>query len=65
VAAHALKGSAGNMSATALMRAARTLERMGARGRIDAAPSALRDLAGQAVLAMDLLRQWVPAAEVV
>ena len=62
VAAHALKGSAGNLSATGLAAAARTLERMGMEGRLDAAPTAFRQLSAQAALAMDLLRQWVPAS---
>ena len=61
LAAHALKGSAGNLSAIALASAARTLERIGSEGRIDAAPAAFRQLAADAVLAMDVLRQWVPA----
>ena len=61
LAAHALKGSAGNLSATALTSAARTLERIGAEERLEAAPAAFRNLAAQAVLAMDILRQWVPA----
>jgi HPt (histidine-containing phosphotransfer) domain-containing protein len=61
-AAHALKGSAGNLSATALASAARTLERIGAERRIESAPAALRNLSAQAVLAMDVLRQWIPAS---
>jgi len=60
LAAHALKGSAGNLSAAALTSAARTLERLGTERRLEAAPAAFRNLATQAVLAMDLLRQWVP-----
>jgi len=59
-AAHALKGSAGNLSATGLASAARTLERIGAEGRIEAAPAALRQLAVEAALAMDALRQDLP-----
>jgi two-component system sensor histidine kinase/response regulator len=61
LAAHALKGSAGNLSATALTSAARTLERLGTERRLEAAPAAFRNLAAQAALAMDVLRQWVPA----
>ena len=57
---HALKGAAGNLSAMDLMSAARALERIGAEGRIDAAPAAYRDLATQAALAIDSLRQMVP-----
>ena len=60
LAAHALKGSAGNLSAISLMSAARTLERMGIEKRLAAAPTALRQLSAQALLTMDLLRQWVP-----
>ena len=60
LAAHALKGAAGNLSATALTSAARTLERIGTEQRLEAAPAAFRNLAAQAVLAMDILRQWVP-----
>jgi CheY-like chemotaxis protein len=59
--AHALKGAAGNLSAMDLMSAARALERIGAEGRIDAAPAAYRELATQAALAIDSLRQMVPA----
>jgi CheY-like chemotaxis protein/HPt (histidine-containing phosphotransfer) domain-containing protein len=58
--AHALKGSASNMSADALTAAARTLERLGTERRIEAAPAALRELSSQAILALDVLRQWVP-----
>jgi HPt (histidine-containing phosphotransfer) domain-containing protein len=61
VAAHALKGAAGNLSATGLVAAARTLERLGAEGGVNAAPSALRQLKVQAAMAMDTLRGWVPA----
>jgi two-component system sensor histidine kinase/response regulator len=60
IAAHALKGTAGNLSATALVSAARALERMGTEGRLEAAPAAFRHLAAQAALAMDVLRQWLP-----
>jgi CheY-like chemotaxis protein len=59
--AHALKGSASNMSADALTAAARTLERIGTERRVEAAPAAFRELAFQAILALDVLRQWVPA----
>jgi CheY-like chemotaxis protein len=60
-AAHALKGSAGNLSAGALTAAARTLERIGAERRLDAAPGATRHLVAQAAIAMDALRQALPA----
>ena len=58
LAAHALKGSASNVSALGLSSAARTLERLGVERRIEAAPAALRNLSAQAVLTIDLLRQW-------
>ena len=61
VAAHALKGAAGNLSAAGLVAAARTLERLGTEGRLNAAPSALRQVKVQAAMAMDTLRTWVPA----
>jgi CheY-like chemotaxis protein len=60
LAAHALKGAAGNLSAVDLMAAARALERIGTEKRLDAAPAAFRELATQAVLAMDCLRTLVP-----
>jgi two-component system, sensor histidine kinase and response regulator len=61
-AAHALKGAAGNLSATPLMSAARTLERIGAERRLDAAPAAFRQLAVQAALAMEALRHYLPTS---
>ena len=60
-AAHALKGSAGNLSANALADAARTLERLGAEGRIEAAPAAMRQLVVEAVAVMEHLRGWETA----
>ncbi len=62
LSAHALKGAAGNLSATALVSAARTLERLGAERRLDTAPAAMRHLTVQAAMAMDALRQALPAA---
>jgi two-component system sensor histidine kinase/response regulator len=62
LAAHALKGAAGNLSATALASAARMLERIGAERRLDAAPAAMRHLTVQAAMAMDALRQALPVA---
>ena len=64
LAAHALKGSAGNLSALALVEAAATLERIGAARNLEAAPAALRHLVAEADLAMDALRQWVPLPKV-
>jgi signal transduction histidine kinase/CheY-like chemotaxis protein/HPt (histidine-containing phosphotransfer) domain-containing protein len=60
-AAHALKGAAANLSAGPLTAAARMLERIGTERRIEAAPAAFRHLAAEAALAMDTLREWVPA----
>ena len=60
-AAHALKGSAGNLSALALTAAARTLEGLGSERRLESAPEALRQLSAEADVATQLLRQWVPA----
>jgi two-component system sensor histidine kinase/response regulator len=62
MSAHALKGSAGNLSVNALMAAARTLERLGTERRLDAASAAFRHVIAQAAIAMDALRQWVPHA---
>ena len=58
VAAHGLKGAAGNLSATGLFEAASTLERLGAEHRIDAARAAWRHLSAEAAAAMDALRQF-------
>jgi signal transduction histidine kinase/CheY-like chemotaxis protein len=57
-AAHALKGAAANLSAARLVAATHTLERMGAEGRIDAAPAAWRLLALEAAVVIDTLRVW-------
>jgi len=57
-AAHALKGPAGNLSATALFEAARALERAGAEGRIDDARSMWTRVATEAAAAMNTLRQF-------
>jgi two-component system sensor histidine kinase/response regulator len=58
VTAHALKGAAGNLSATGLFDAASTLERLGMEHRIDAARAAWRQLSAEAAAAMDALRQF-------
>jgi len=55
--AHALKGSAGNLSAIGLHEAARTLERLGAEGGLDDAPAAWRRLATEAARVMECLRE--------
>jgi two-component system sensor histidine kinase/response regulator len=56
--AHALKGAAGNMSATRLFEATAALERIGAEGRIQAARAGWRRLSAEAAIAMDALRQF-------
>ena len=55
-AAHALKGAAGNLSATRLSAAADVLERIGAAARMDAAAGAWRQLSVESSELMDLLR---------
>ena len=57
-AAHALKGAAGNLSAAGLFDAARTLERIGAEGRLSAAEPAWRRLAMEAAYVMDTLHRF-------
>jgi PAS domain S-box-containing protein len=56
-AAHALKGSAGNLSATALFTAAQTLERIGAERRLDALEAGWRQLSVEASSVLDALRR--------
>ena len=58
VAAHALKGAAGNLSATRLVEATAALERIGAEGRIHAAQAAWRRLDSEAAIAMQILREF-------
>ena len=58
MAAHTLKGAAGNMSAKKLFEAAQTLERLGAAGRLEAARAAWRTLSAEAVQVMDTLRRY-------
>lgn len=57
-AAHALKGAAGNLSAQGLFDAARTLERLGAEGRLEPAEAAWRRLSMEAANVLDALRQF-------
>jgi two-component system sensor histidine kinase/response regulator len=57
-AAHALAGSAANLSATGLFEAARILERIGAESRMDAAEAAGRRLSAEAVNVLDALRRF-------
>jgi two-component system, sensor histidine kinase and response regulator len=62
--AHALKGAAGVISASALFEAAQTLERIGGEKRVEAAHAAFRVLAAEAATLLDTLRrmQNAPAA---
>jgi HPt (histidine-containing phosphotransfer) domain-containing protein len=57
VAAHALKGAAGNFSARAVFDAAAVLERLGAEGRLDGADGAWRRLLAEATDLLDQLRK--------
>ena len=54
--AHALKGAAGNLSASDLADAARTLEQIGAEGRVEAAEAAWERLSAEARRVMDAIR---------
>ena len=62
VAAHALKGSAANLSAGGLFEAARVLERVGAESRMGAAEAAWRQLSVEAANVIDVLRRHSGAA---
>jgi HPt (histidine-containing phosphotransfer) domain-containing protein len=53
--AHALKGAAGNLSATRLFQAARTLELLGGESRFAAAEAAWRVLSVEASAVLDTL----------
>jgi HPt (histidine-containing phosphotransfer) domain-containing protein len=55
--AHALKGAAGALSAQGLFDAARTLERMGAEGRLEAAEAVWRGLSVEAANVISALRE--------
>ncbi|MEP6914205.1 MAG: response regulator, partial [Acidobacteriota bacterium] len=60
--AHALKGAAANLSASALFEAAQTLERLGAENRLEPAAAAWRVLSTEATTLMDTFRRMdVPA----
>ncbi len=59
LAAHALRGAAGNISATDVMASALVLEQMGTESRMDAAEGAWRKLAGHADRLIDELRSRV------
>ena len=56
IAAHALKGAAGNLSALGLFAAADVLERIGAESRMNAAEGAYRRLSVEANHVMDVLQ---------
>jgi CheY-like chemotaxis protein/HPt (histidine-containing phosphotransfer) domain-containing protein len=58
----ALKGVAANLAATGLFEAARTLERVGAEGRLDAAPAAWRRLSVEGANVLNELRLFETAA---
>jgi CheY-like chemotaxis protein len=64
-AAHALKGSAGNLSADRLFEAARALERVGAESRLDEAPAGLRTVLEEAAAVTTQLRELQAAGEAV
>ena len=55
--AHALKGAASNLAANDVFEAAKTLERLGAEARLDAAEAAWRRLAAAAAELLDTLRR--------
>jgi HPt (histidine-containing phosphotransfer) domain-containing protein len=55
--AHALKGAAGNLSATGLAEAARVLEQLAAAKRLDPVEGAWRALAAEAAQVLTTLRQ--------
>ncbi len=56
--AHALKGAAGNLSASGLFEAAKTLERLGAENQLAGAEAAWRRLSDEAAVVMKALRQF-------
>jgi HPt (histidine-containing phosphotransfer) domain-containing protein len=62
-AAHALKGSAGNLSVGSLFEAARVLERLGAESRMGAAEAAWRHLSVEASHVVDVLRCHSPSVK--
>ena len=55
MAAHTLKGAAGNLSAGGLFEAAHALERIGAESRMDAAEAVCRQLSVEAGNVIDVL----------
>jgi len=61
-AAHALKGAAANLSASALFESAQTLEHIGAESRVDAAEAAWRTLSDDATATNAALQSFLAAA---
>jgi len=61
--AHALKGAAGTIGASAVFEAAQTLERVGAEKRLAAAEAANRVLGREAASLLDTLRKLQPPAK--
>jgi CheY-like chemotaxis protein/HPt (histidine-containing phosphotransfer) domain-containing protein len=61
--AHTLKGSAGSLAATRVSNAARTMEQLGAEGKVAAAAVAWADLASEAAALLDSLRQMDAVSE--
>jgi CheY-like chemotaxis protein len=59
--AHALKGAAGNISASRLCEAARVLEEMASAGRLDDVDSCVANVWTEAGAVLDAVRQWLSA----
>jgi signal transduction histidine kinase/DNA-binding response OmpR family regulator/HPt (histidine-containing phosphotransfer) domain-containing protein len=62
-AAHALKGSAGNLAVGGLSEAASVLERIGEESQLDAADAAWRQLSVEAASVVDVLRRYSASPE--
>jgi two-component system sensor histidine kinase/response regulator len=58
IAAHSLKGAAGNLSALGLFAAAKALEEFAAQGHVDGFEPASLQVAAEASQTMDALRKW-------
>jgi CheY-like chemotaxis protein len=61
--AHALKGAAGSLAASALYERAKQIEGLAAGGDIDGAIAAWRPLSAEAAALMETLKQWVSVHE--
>jgi HPt (histidine-containing phosphotransfer) domain-containing protein len=61
--AHALKGSAGNLSVGGLSEAASVLERIGEESQLDAADAAWRQLSAEAASVIDVLGRYSTSDE--